>query len=65
LVHGEWDRDTPRYMAQTLFPLITNAPWKRYTEIGEGTHTVMMEKNRRQLFTVVEDFLTVPDPAAP
>jgi pimeloyl-ACP methyl ester carboxylesterase len=22
LVHGEWDRDTPRYMAQTLFPLI-------------------------------------------
>jgi len=64
LVHGEWDQDTPRYMAQTLFPLITRAPWKRYVEIGEGTHTIMMEKNRRQLFSVVEDFLTAPDPEA-
>ncbi len=65
LVHGEWDRDTPRVMAQTLFPLITNAPWKRYVEIGEGTHTVMMEKNRRQLFSIVEEFLTAPDLEAP
>ena len=65
LVHGEWDHDTPRIMAQTLFPLIAHAPWKRYTEIGEGTHTVMMEKNRRQLFSVVEEFLTDPDPEAP
>lgn len=65
LVHGEWDRDTPRVMAQTLFPLITRAPWKRYVEIGEATHTVMMEKNRRQLFSVVEEFLLAPDPEAP
>jgi pimeloyl-ACP methyl ester carboxylesterase len=65
LVHGEWDHDTPPYMAQTLFPLITNAPWKRYAEIGEATHTVMMEKNRRQLFAVVEAFLSEPNPAAP
>ncbi len=65
LVHGEWDRDTPRVMAQTLFPLIARAPWKRYVEIGEGTHTVMMEKNRRQLFSAVEEFLTAPDPETP
>jgi len=64
-VQGEWDHDTPPYMAQTLFPLIANAPWRRYVEIGEGTHTVMMEKNRRQLFSAVEDFLLMPDPGAP
>lgn len=65
LVHGEWDQDTPPYMAQTLFPLISNAPWKRYTEIGEATHTVMMERNRRQLFNVVEEFLTEATAEAP
>ena len=65
LVQGEWDHDTPPYMAQTLFPLIANAPWKRYVELGEGTHTIMMEKNRRQLFAVVEGFLLLPDPTAP
>ena len=25
LVVGEWDKDTPPYMAQTLFPLLVNA----------------------------------------
>ena len=35
-------------MAQALFPTLTNAPYKRYVEIGEGTHTVIMEKNRMQ-----------------
>ena len=62
LVQGEWDHDTPPYMSQTLFPLLVNAPWKQYTMIGEGTHTVVMEKNRMQLFQVVQQFL---DGAAP
>ena len=44
-------------MAQTLFPLLTNVPWKRYVMIGEGTHTVIMEKNRQQLFDEVQLFL--------
>jgi pimeloyl-ACP methyl ester carboxylesterase len=30
LVHAEWDRDLPPYMAQTLFPLLVNSPGKRY-----------------------------------
>ncbi|MBV9654223.1 MAG: alpha/beta fold hydrolase [Acetobacteraceae bacterium] len=64
MVQGEWDHDTPPYMSQTLFPLIVNAPWKRYVEIGEGTHTIMMERNRRQLFYVVESFLMEPVPGA-
>jgi len=63
MVQGEWDHDTPPYMSETLFPLLVNAPWKRYVQIGEGTHTIMMERNRRQLFYVVESFLTEPGPS--
>ena len=35
----------------------SNAPYKRYVQIGEGTHTVIMEKNRMQLFQAVQQFL--------
>jgi pimeloyl-ACP methyl ester carboxylesterase len=57
LVVGDWDRDTPPYMAQTLFPLLTGAPTKRLVLIGDATHTVIMEKNRMQLFDEVQLFL--------
>ncbi len=60
LIKAEWDQDTPAYMAQALFPLLKNAPAKRYVEIGEGTHTVIMEKNRMQLFREVQLFLDEP-----
>jgi pimeloyl-ACP methyl ester carboxylesterase len=63
MVLGEWDRDTPAYMSQAVFPLLVNAPWKRFVTIGEGTHTIVMEKNRQQLFNVVADFLTEQVPA--
>ncbi len=57
LIKAEWDQDTPAYMAQTLFPKLTNAPYKRYVELGEGTHSVLMEKNRMSLFREVQLFL--------
>ncbi len=57
LVHAEWDRDTPPYMAQTLFPLLVNAPGKRYVALAEGTHTIVMERNRLKLFEAVQSFL--------
>jgi pimeloyl-ACP methyl ester carboxylesterase len=57
LVHGEWDRDLPPYMAQTLFPLLVNSPGKRYVMLAEGTHTILMEKNRLELFRTVQAFL--------
>ncbi len=44
-------------MSRALFPLLVNAPEKRYVLIGEGTHTVMMEKNRMQLFREVQEIL--------
>jgi pimeloyl-ACP methyl ester carboxylesterase len=57
LIQAEWDQDTPPYMSRALFPLLVNAPEKRYVLIGEGTHTVMMEKNRMELFREVQSFL--------
>jgi pimeloyl-ACP methyl ester carboxylesterase len=57
LIHAEWDRDTPPYMAQTLFPLLVNSPAKRYVQLAEGTHTIVMERNRMKLFEAVQSFL--------
>ena len=57
LIKAEWDQDTPAYMAQNLLPKLTGAPYKRYVELGEGTHTVVMEKNRMNLFREVQLFL--------
>jgi len=57
LIHAEWDQDTPAYMAQTLFPLLVNSPGKRYVQLAEGTHSIIMEKNRLQLFRAVQAFL--------
>ena len=47
----------PSYMLHAYFAKLTNAPYKRYVEIGEGTHTVILEKNRMQLFQAVQQFL--------
>jgi pimeloyl-ACP methyl ester carboxylesterase len=57
LVLGEWDQDTPPYMAQTLFPLLVNAPGKRFVMLPEATHHMMLERNRLMLFEAVQAFL--------
>ena len=44
-------------MRYAYFETLTNAPYKRYVQIGEETHTVIMEKNRMQLFEAVLQFL--------
>ena len=63
VVGGEWDQDNPPELAQTLFPKLVNAPYKQLVGIGEATHTVLMEKNRMQLFRAVQAFLDDPAPA--
>ncbi|KRR29013.1 alpha/beta hydrolase [Bradyrhizobium retamae] len=57
LVGAEWDRDTLPYMAQTLFPLLVSSPGKRYVALAEGTHSIIMERNRLKLFEAVQAFL--------
>jgi pimeloyl-ACP methyl ester carboxylesterase len=57
IIGGDWDRDTPPYMAKDILERLTSAPEKRRVEIGEATHHVIMEKNRMQLFREVQLFL--------
>jgi pimeloyl-ACP methyl ester carboxylesterase len=57
LAHAEWDADLPNSMLYAYFAKLTHTPYKRYVQIGEGTHTVIMEKNRMQLFQAVQAFL--------
>ena len=53
LVHGEWDSDCPIEMSRVVFGKLTSAPYRRWVEIGEGTHSVFLEKNRWQVFGAV------------
>ena len=57
LAHAEWDADLPSYMLYAYFEKLRNVPYKAYVQIGEGTHTIIMEKNRMQLFQAVQQFL--------
>jgi pimeloyl-ACP methyl ester carboxylesterase len=57
VVHAEWDQDLPIDMTKAYFAKLTGAPYRRWVEIAEGTHTVIMEKNRLQLFQAVQSFL--------
>lgn len=56
LVHGEWDIDVTIDLALTYFKKLTAAPYRRWVEIGEGTHLVLMEKNRGQAFHAIGSF---------
>jgi pimeloyl-ACP methyl ester carboxylesterase len=64
LIHAEWDADLPTYMAEAYFARLTSAPYKRFVQIGEGTHSVMLEKNRMQFFHEILGFLTESDAMA-
>jgi len=57
LITAAWDNDVPAAMARTVFPLLVNSPDKRLVELPEGTHSVMMEENRLELFEAVQAFL--------
>src|SRR5471030_1490258 len=56
LVHGEWDADVPLRLMTGYFTSFTASPERRWVEIGEATHMMLMEKNRLQVFRAVADF---------
>lgn len=64
LIHAEWDADLPSYQAHDYFKKLTNTPYKRFVELSEGTHSVMLEKNRMQFFREIMGFLDEADPQA-
>jgi pimeloyl-ACP methyl ester carboxylesterase len=64
LIHAELDADLPSDHVRAYFAKLTSVPYKRYIEIGEGTHQVMMEKNRMQFFREIMNFLGEAEPQA-
>jgi alpha-beta hydrolase superfamily lysophospholipase len=61
-VLGEWD-GLNGAGAQPVFSRLTNTPYKRLVEIGQGSHLLFLEKNRAQLFREVQLFLDEPTSA--
>jgi hypothetical protein len=41
----------------SAFAKLVNTPYKRHVVIGEGTHTVAIEKNRMHLINQIQSFL--------
>jgi len=64
LLHAEWDADLPSVLAQGYFAQLKHTPYKRLIELSEGTHTVMLEKNRMQFFHELIGFLDEETPLA-
>ncbi|GLH75933.1 alpha/beta hydrolase [Bradyrhizobium sp. SSBR45G] len=54
---AEWDVDVRFDVAQDLFVRLERASYKRLVVIGQGTHMILMERNRRQAFDAVIGFL--------
>jgi len=57
IILGEWDVDTPPYMAQALYKELVNAASKRLVVVKEGTHALLIQKSRLRLFEEVQQFL--------
>lgn len=57
IVHAEWDQDVPLDIARAYFAQLVNARYRRWVEIGEGTHSLLLEGNRIQVFGAVQAFL--------
>jgi pimeloyl-ACP methyl ester carboxylesterase len=57
VIAAEWDGLNPPEGALAVFRRLPRGPDKRLVVIGEGTHFVMLEKNRMQLLREVQFFL--------
>ena len=57
LLLGEWDVDTPPYMAQEVLSRLRSASYKRLEILARGTHSMALELNRVDLYRRARDFL--------
>ena len=57
IVVGELDQETTPAQGQQLFARLSAAKTKQLTVIGQGTHSLLLENNRHQLYRVVDAFL--------
>jgi pimeloyl-ACP methyl ester carboxylesterase len=57
VIVAEWDAVTPPGPARSLFDALAKCRSRRFLEIKEGTHIVMLERSREELFRDVQQFL--------
>ncbi len=57
VVVGEYDIETTPAQGQQVFDLLDGDLDKRFTVIGNGTHSLLLENNRYALYSVVAGFL--------
>jgi pimeloyl-ACP methyl ester carboxylesterase len=57
VIVGAWDAVTPPSGARALYDALVNSPGRRFVEIAEATHGVMLETKRMALFREVQGFL--------
>lgn len=57
VVVAEWDQVTPSSGAKGLYEALVNSAERRLVELKEGSHIIMLEKNRILLFEAVQQFL--------
>lgn len=56
-IRAEWDVHVPLAVAQSYFRELTGAPERRWLEIAEGTHLILLEKNRLRAMKATISFL--------
>ena len=57
LLSGEWDVDTPAYMAYEIFSRLKSASYRRLEVLARGTHSMALELNRVDLYRQAREFL--------
>jgi pimeloyl-ACP methyl ester carboxylesterase len=62
VVHGDWDGVLTLADALGVFNALSNTRLKRMVVIGAGSHMMLIEKNREQLFREVQLFLDEATP---
>src|SRR5699024_3230210 len=58
IVRAEWDRDVSIDMVRDLFGRLRNTRYRRWVEIGAGTHRVLLERQRWQAHDAIINFLS-------
>ena len=58
VVVGEWDRETTPDQGKAVFERLSGTPERRYVVIGAGTHSLLLENQRHQLYQTVGGFLS-------
>jgi alpha-beta hydrolase superfamily lysophospholipase len=57
VIRGEWDTLNTELDARWLLSAATSSPEKKYVEVAEATHLMLLEENREVLYRATNEFL--------